>query len=145
MAMSTVQVVLLPIVIGVTLNKFVPKVCRAVEAGVPHHWRRGDHHPGGRLRRDLRGAHPQRRVKLQLAAFLLHAVGGAAGYWVMRLFGYDETVCRTTAIETSMKSSAFGFLLATLHFPEFLVRVPSAVSVVWDGGHGFEHGPSSGG
>ena len=70
-------------------------------------------------------------IKLQLAAFLLHAVGGAAGYWVMRLFGYDETVCRTTAIETSMKSSAFGFLLATLHFPEFLVRVPSAVSVVW--------------
>jgi BASS family bile acid:Na+ symporter len=30
-----------------------------------------------------------------------------------------------------MKSSAFGFLLASLHFPEFLVRVPSAVSVVW--------------
>jgi BASS family bile acid:Na+ symporter len=30
-----------------------------------------------------------------------------------------------------MKSSAFGFLLASLHFPEYLVRVPSAVSVVW--------------
>ena len=35
------------------------------------------------------------------------------------------------AIETSMKSSAFGFLLAKLHFGMFLVRVPSAVSVVW--------------
>jgi BASS family bile acid:Na+ symporter len=30
-----------------------------------------------------------------------------------------------------MKSSAFGFLLAKLHFPGFLVRVPAAVSVVW--------------
>ena len=30
-----------------------------------------------------------------------------------------------------MKSSAFGFLLAKLHFGDFLVRVPSAVSVVW--------------
>lgn len=38
---------------------------------------------------------------------------------------------RTFAIETSMKSSAFGFLLAKLHFPGFLVRVPAAVSVVW--------------
>ena len=35
------------------------------------------------------------------------------------------------AIETSMKSSAFGFLLAKLHFTAFLTRVPSAVSVVW--------------
>ena len=30
-----------------------------------------------------------------------------------------------------MKSSAFGFLLAKLHFSQFLVRVPAAVSVVW--------------
>ena len=30
-----------------------------------------------------------------------------------------------------MKSSAFGFLLAKLHFSSFLTRVPSAVSVVW--------------
>ena len=30
-----------------------------------------------------------------------------------------------------MKSSAFGVLLATLHFGDYLVRVPSAVSVVW--------------
>ena len=30
-----------------------------------------------------------------------------------------------------MKSSAFGFLLAKLHFGAFAARVPSAVSVVW--------------
>jgi len=35
------------------------------------------------------------------------------------------------AIETSMKSSAFGFLLAKLHFGDYAARVPSAVSVVW--------------
>jgi BASS family bile acid:Na+ symporter len=35
------------------------------------------------------------------------------------------------AIETSMKSSAFGFLLAKLHFGSFEARVPAAVSVVW--------------
>lgn len=30
-----------------------------------------------------------------------------------------------------MKSAAFGFLLAKLHFGQYAVRVPSAVSVVW--------------
>ena len=35
------------------------------------------------------------------------------------------------AIETAMKSSAFGFLLAKLHFQQYGARVPSAVSVVW--------------
>ena len=37
------------------------------------------------------------------------------------------------AIETAMKSSAFGFLLAKLHFQQYGARVPSAVSVVWVG------------
>jgi BASS family bile acid:Na+ symporter len=44
---------------------------------------------------------------------------------------FTETQCRTMAIETAMKSSAFGFLLAKLHFKQFATRVPSAVSVVW--------------
>lgn len=131
MAMSTIQVVLLPIVLGVTLNKYVPKACRAVEPACPI--------IGVLMTIILVGASVatcaepilNAGLKLQFAAFLLHAIGGAVGYWVMRALGYDETVCRTTAIETSMKSSAFGFLLATLHFPEFMVRVPSAVSVVW--------------
>jgi BASS family bile acid:Na+ symporter len=35
------------------------------------------------------------------------------------------------AIETSTKSSAFGFLLAKLHFGDYIARVPSAVSIVW--------------
>ena len=54
------------------------------------------------------------------------------GYWGAQALGFGETSSRTTmAIETSMKSSAFGFLLAKLHFGAFAARVPSAVSVVW--------------
>jgi len=69
--------------------------------------------------------------KLQAAAALLHILGGIAAYFGCKPLGYGETTCRTVAIETSMKSSAFGFLLAKLHFADFMVRVPSAVSVVW--------------
>jgi len=35
------------------------------------------------------------------------------------------------AIETCMKSSAFGFLLAKLHFGDYRARIPAAVSVIW--------------
>lgn len=70
-------------------------------------------------------------IGLQIPLLLLHLVGGLVGYFLPRLTGFDEISSRTMAIETSMKSSAFGFLLAKLHFGEYAARVPSAVSVVW--------------
>ena len=70
-------------------------------------------------------------ASLQIACALLHILGGILAYLLCKPIGYDEKTCRTFAIETSMKSSAFGFLLAKLHFAQFLVRVPAAVSVVW--------------
>ena len=70
-------------------------------------------------------------LKLQIPILLLHLLGGLVGYGLPRMTGFDETTSRTMAIETSMKSSAFGFLLAKLHFGNYAARVPSAVSVVW--------------
>ena len=68
---------------------------------------------------------------LQIPVLLLHLIGGLVGYALPRLTGFGEVASRTMAIETSMKSSAFGFLLAKLHFGDYAARVPSAVSVVW--------------
>ncbi|CAM9599417.1 unnamed protein product [Phaeothamnion confervicola] len=70
-------------------------------------------------------------LALQIPIILLHFVGGLLGYLVPRWMGFSEVASRTMAIETSMKSSAFGFLLAKLHFGAFDARVPAAVSVVW--------------
>ena len=131
MAISTIKVVLVPVVLGVTLNKVTPKTCRTVEPFCPIV---GVIMTvilvGGSVAQCAEGI-LNAGMKLQVGAFLLHLLGGALGYWGMKIFKYSETTCRTCAIETAMKSSAFGFLLASLHFPEFLVRVPSAVSVVW--------------
>lgn len=62
---------------------------------------------------------------------MLHLLGGLVGYLLPRSSGFGEVASRTMAIETSMKSSAFGFLLAKLHFGDAAARIPSAVSVVW--------------
>ena len=130
-AISTIQVVLLPVLVGVLANASVPKVCRKIEPFSPL--------VGVAATVVLVGASVAQcssdimaaGLALQWPLFLLHLVGGIAGYWFTRAFGQSEKVCRTVAIETAMKSSAFGFLLASLHFKEYLVRVPSAISVVW--------------
>jgi BASS family bile acid:Na+ symporter len=53
------------------------------------------------------------------------------GYFVPKAMKFTETQSRTMAIETAMKSSAFGFLLAQLHFRQYATRIPAAVSLVW--------------
>ena len=129
-SLSTIQVVLAPILLGMSINAKFPKFVQAVLpfspilgvlitcllVGVSVASSAGE----------ILAAGPT----LQLAAFLLHALGGLAGYVFTKPF-YGEDVCRTFAIEFAMKSSAFGYLLASLHFPDFAVRVPSAVSIVW--------------
>ena len=130
-AKSTVQVVLAPIAIGMTLNKFFPAFVKAILPFAP---------VVGVVSTCLLVASAVAQVAepilnagwgLQIPILLLHLLGGLVGYALPRATGFGETSSRTMAIETSMKSSAFGFLLAKLHFGEYAARVPSAVSVVW--------------
>jgi bile acid:Na+ symporter, BASS family len=123
--------VLAPIVVGMTVNKFFPKFVKKILPFAP---------VVGVLSTCLLVGSAVAQVSepilaagltLQLPLMVLHLVGGLVGYFVPRLTGFDEVTSRTMAIETSMKSSAFGFLLAKLHFGDYAARVPSAVSVVW--------------
>jgi len=130
-AKSTIQVVLAPIAIGMTANRFFPSFVEKILPFAP---------VVGVVSTCLLVASAVAQVadpilsaglSLQLPLLLLHLVGGLVGYALPRMTGFGETACRTMAIETSMKSSAFGFLLAKLHFGDYAARVPSAVSVVW--------------
>lgn len=130
-AKSTVEVVLAPIAVGMTLNKFFPKFVKAILPFAP---------VVGVVSTCLLVASAVAQVAqpilnagwgLQIPILLLHLIGGLVGYFLPKLTGFSEVSSRTMAIETSMKSSAFGFLLAKLHFGEYAARVPSAVSVVW--------------
>lgn len=130
-AISAMQVVLLPIVLGVCLNSAAPKFCRNVEPLCPTIGVTSTVFLVGASVAGCAQAIKNAGWGLQIVVMLLHLLGGAAGYLLCRVCKFGEIVCRTTAIETAMKSSAFGVLLATLHFGDYLVRVPSAVSVVW--------------
>jgi len=130
-AFSTIQVVLAPIAVGMTMNKFLPNLVKAILPFAP---------VVGVVSTCLLVASAVAQVaqpilnagiSLQIPVLLLHLIGGLVGYWLPKIGGFGEITSRTMAIETSMKSSAFGFLLAKLHFGDYAARVPSAVSVVW--------------
>jgi len=130
-AISTMQVVLAPIAIGMLANKYMNRVVKAILPFTP---------PIGVIITVLLVASAVGQCapailsagwSLQAACVLLHLIGGIAGYAAPKALGATETSARTIAIETAMKSSAFGFLLAKLHFADYATRVPSAVSVVW--------------
>lgn len=130
-AISCMQVVLAPIVVGMAANKFLPKVVEKVLPATP---------VVGVVSTCLLVASAVSQcstsimtagMNLQLPVMLLHLISGLAGYFIPKALKFNETQCRTMAIETAMKSSAFGFLLAKLHFSQYGARVPSAASVVW--------------
>jgi bile acid:Na+ symporter, BASS family len=128
---STVQVVLIPVVLGIALNRFAP---RAVEAVLPIA-------PlisvatialicGSILGQNVE-AFWQSGLRLVAAVFTLHAGGFALGYGFARMLGYDRIVARTVSIEVGMQNSGLGAVLARKHFADPLTAVPSAISATF--------------
>lgn len=128
---STFQVVVLPVVAGVVLNRFAP---RAVALALP----------AAPLLSVLTitlicssiiglsaGAVRASAGSLLLAVFLLHAGGFAIGYLVARIFGHDRIIARTVSIEVGMQNSGLGVVLARKHFADPLTAVPCAISSVF--------------
>lgn len=130
-ALSCMQVVLVPIITGMTLNKFFPKTVAKVVPATPVFGVASTCLLVASAVSECAASINSAGVSLQLPVFLLHLIGGLVGYFLPKAMKFTEVQSRTMAIETAMKSSAFSFLLAKLHFAQYGARIPSAVSVVW--------------
>jgi BASS family bile acid:Na+ symporter len=129
--LSTFQVVVLPVVIGVWLNRRAPRLVQRVQLGLPL--------VSvlviamicasiiGGSASAVQGAAP----RLLGAIFGLHAGGFALGYLLARLTGFNLTVARTVSIEVGMQNSGLGVVLARRHFADPLTAVPCAISSVF--------------
>lgn len=134
--LSTVQVVLLPLVIGLGLHHFLPRLVQAVLPAAP---------PISVITIALicasiigqsAAAIKESGGLLLLAVFLLHAGGFLLGYFFAQLFGYDKIIRRTISIEVGMQNSGLGVVLAKKHFADpitgvSLAAVPCAISSVF--------------
>lgn len=131
LALSTFQVVLVPTLVGVLVNEFLPGFVRAIRQFLPL---------VGVFLTTMLCASPVGQVSevlktnggaLLTPVALLHVAAFSMGYFLSKFLGFDEKTARTVSIETGMQSAALGFMLAQQHFTDPLVCVPSAVSVVF--------------
>ncbi|WP_075182836.1 ketopantoate/pantoate/pantothenate transporter PanS [Pantoea sp. 1.19] len=66
-----------------------------------------------------------------IAAVILHnTIGLLGGYWGGKLFGFDESTCRTLALEVGMQNSGLAATLGKLYFSP-LAALPGALFSVW--------------
>ncbi|MBW7981867.1 ketopantoate/pantoate/pantothenate transporter PanS [Enterobacillus tribolii] len=66
-----------------------------------------------------------------IVAVILHnAIGLLSGYWGGKLFGFDESTCRTLAIEVGMQNSGLAATLGKIYFSP-LAALPGALFSVW--------------
>ena len=131
LAKDVFGVVLVPTVVGVSLNELCKPVVKRIKPLLPL---------VGVLITTMLCASPVGQVsdvlrsdglQLCLPVAMLHAFAFGLGYIVCKVLKFSEKTARTVSIETGMQSAALGFLLAKQNFADPLVAVPSAVSVVF--------------
>lgn len=125
---STLQVVIVPIALGLWLQKFAPKITKAVLPFSP---------PAAVLMIALivgsiigsgKEIILESGARLLGAVFCLHAFGFLLGYWCSRLINRNRVVARTVSIEVGMQNSGLGAVLARAHFANPSTAIPSAIS-----------------
>ena len=129
--LTTVQVVLAPVLLGLFLHHRAPKFTALVLPAGPLLSVLLISLIVGSILGQSAPIILEHGAVLLAAVILLHGGGFALGYAAARLFRYDRLVARTISIETGMQNSGLGAVLARTHFAaEPLTAVPSALSSV---------------
>mmetsp|Transcript_17307 Transcript_17307/g.16649 ORF Transcript_17307/g.16649 Transcript_17307/m.16649 type:complete len:415 (-) Transcript_17307:10-1254(-) len=129
LVMSTLSVVLAPLVIGLGINTFAPKISRNIGKYTPFLSVLLVSAICGTISASnvgvVLGVSP---LKLISAILLLHSTGFLLGYGLARTVGAGEKRARTISIETGMQNSALAVVLAK-HMPNpVLTSLPGALS-----------------
>lgn len=128
---STVQVVLLPLLFGLTLNRFFPRAVAASLTVAPLISVMTIALICASVIGQSADSVKKSGSLLLAAVLLLHTGGFTLGYLFARLFGYDKIISRTVSIEVGMQNSGLGVVLARKHFSDPLTAVPCAISATF--------------
>ena len=129
--LTTAQVVLAPVLIGLLLHHKAPRFTEFVLPAGPLLSVVVISLIVGAIIAQNAAAIFTHGAVLLLAVFMLHAGGFLLGYAAAKVFRYDDSVARTVSIEVGMQNSALGAVLAKTRFAaEPLTAVPSALSSV---------------
>ena len=130
--LDTVTVVLAPLILGLALNTFFPKVVKRVLPVAPLISVLAIVLVVASILADKAASVRESGGTLLLAVFLLHAGGFGLGWLFAWIFGYGESIRRTIAIEVGMQNSGLGAALAKNNFASLpLAPTPCAISAVF--------------
>jgi BASS family bile acid:Na+ symporter len=135
-----ITVVLLPVIVGVLLNRLFPWATKQIAKVSPMISVITVVLIVGGIIAASKPLIVEHAGVLLVALFMLHLTGFGLGYAITRLLGMDEAACRTCSIEVGMQNSGLGSALAST--PSFaaqftapmqaaLAPVPAAVSAVY--------------
>ncbi|KIO48507.1 bile acid:sodium symporter family protein [Nitrosospira sp. NpAV] len=128
---QTLQVVIVPVVLGVLLNRWAPRLVLRVVPIAPLLSVIGVCFICAVVFAANAEAILEHGLQLILAAALLHGGGFLIGYNFARLFGCQQRSARTISIEVGMQNSGLAIVLAKQAFPLLpLAPVVGAVSAV---------------
>jgi BASS family bile acid:Na+ symporter len=125
---STVQVVIVPVVAGVLLNRFAPRLSRAVQPVAPVVAVAVIVLIVASIIGAGRSLILSAGARLIGAVFALHACGFLLGYVLSALLGARLQARRTISIEVGMQNSGLGVVLARQNFTNPATAIPSAIS-----------------
>ncbi|HYB98626.1 MAG TPA: bile acid:sodium symporter family protein [Candidatus Limnocylindrales bacterium] len=125
---STLQVVLIPVLLGIGLNHAAPGLVRRVLPVAPLISVLTIVLICASIAGQSRDALFASGLGLLAAVFMLHAGGFGLGYVFGRVASYGETINRTISIEVGMQNSGLGAVLARQHFPDPATALPAAIS-----------------
>ncbi|KAJ6819725.1 putative sodium/metabolite cotransporter BASS1, chloroplastic [Iris pallida] len=127
---STVQVVLAPVILGAALNQYCNDLVELVSPVMPFIAVATVAILCGSAIAQNASAILSSGFQVVVAVCSLHASGFFFGYFFSRMLGIDDSSSRTISIEVGMQNSVLGVVLATQHFPNPLSAVPCAVSSI---------------
>lgn len=130
--LSTLQIVLIPVVAGVVLNRYAPRLVECVLPVAPLVSVLTIALICASIIGSSADKFKQSGGTLLLAVFLLHAGGFALGYLFSFLWRGDPITNRTISIEVGMQNSGLGAALAKAHFSVLpLAPLPCALSATF--------------
>ncbi|MFT8431410.1 ketopantoate/pantoate/pantothenate transporter PanS [Acetobacter orientalis] len=127
---SIVTLVALPVLAGVVLNMFCGRIVKRVEPALPFVAMASILLIIGCIVAGVKPSLAAVGPVLLLGVVLHNALGLLGGYWGGRLLGFEESVCRTLALEVGMQNSGLAATLGRLYFSP-LAALPGAVFSIW--------------
>jgi len=130
MMLSIVEIVAIPVALGLLINTFFGKTVRKIEPLWPLISMVSILLIIGGIVAGTQATIATVGLLTMVGVILHNGIGLLGGYWGGRLLGFDKSICRTLAIEVGMQNSGLAATLGKLYFGP-MAALPGALFSVW--------------